>query len=56
MTTMKRILYATDLSSTSEPAWDEARQLGRLFDAEILLVHVMPSAVLPLEGSSSPPL
>ena len=23
MTTINRILYATDLSSTSEPAWDE---------------------------------
>ena len=44
MTMIKRILYATDLSPISEPAWHEARQFGRLFDAEILLVHVVPLA------------
>ena len=42
MTTIERILYATDLSATSEPAWDEARRLGRLLGAEILLLHVVP--------------
>jgi nucleotide-binding universal stress UspA family protein len=42
MTTVQRIVYATDLSSISEPAWHEAKQLGRLFGAEILLVHVVP--------------
>ena len=51
MTTIHRILYATDLSSTSEPAWNEARRLGRLFNAEILLLHVVaPPVVLPIEG------
>ncbi len=54
MTTIKRILYATDLSPISEPAWHEARQFGRLFDAEILLVHVVPLVMLPLEGYFPP--
>ena len=54
MTTIKRILYATDLSPISEPAWQEARQFGRLFDAEILLVHVVPLVMLPLEGYFPP--
>jgi nucleotide-binding universal stress UspA family protein len=51
MATMHRILYATDLSPTSEPAWNEARRLGRLFDAEIVLLHVVaPPFVPPAEG------
>jgi nucleotide-binding universal stress UspA family protein len=54
MTTIKRILYATDLSPISEPAWDEARQLGRLFDAEILVLHAVPLVMLPLEGYFPP--
>jgi nucleotide-binding universal stress UspA family protein len=57
MTTINRILYATDLSSTSEPAWDEARRLGRLFNAEILLLHVVaPPLVVPVEGYFPPEL
>jgi nucleotide-binding universal stress UspA family protein len=57
MTTIHRILYATDLSSTSEPAWDEARRLGRLFNAEILLLHVVsPPLVFPVEGYFPPEL
>jgi nucleotide-binding universal stress UspA family protein len=57
MTTINRILYATDLSSTSEPAWDEAQRLGRLFNAEILLLHVVaPPVVLPVEGYFPPDL
>jgi nucleotide-binding universal stress UspA family protein len=55
MTTIHRILYATDLSPASEPAWDEAKRLGRLFDAEILLLHVVaPLPILPLEGYVPP--
>ena len=51
MTTIRRIVYATDLSSVSEPAWYEARRLGLLFGAEILLLHVSPPPfVLPTEG------
>jgi nucleotide-binding universal stress UspA family protein len=57
MATIKRILYATDLSSTSEPAWAEARRFGRLFDAEILLLSVLPPpVVLPVEGYFPPDL
>ena len=57
MTTMNRIVYATDLSSTSEPAWGEARRLGRLFKAEILLLHVVaPPYVVPVEGYFPPGL
>jgi nucleotide-binding universal stress UspA family protein len=51
MAMIDRILYATDLSSTSEPAWDESRRLGRLFDAEIVVLHVAaPLPVFPVEG------
>jgi nucleotide-binding universal stress UspA family protein len=57
MATINRILYATDLSSTSEPAWDEAQRLGRLFNVEILLLHVLaPPVVLPVEGYFPPNL
>jgi nucleotide-binding universal stress UspA family protein len=45
------VLYATEPSSVSEPAWEEAKRLGRLFRVEILLLHVVaPSALLPVEG------
>jgi nucleotide-binding universal stress UspA family protein len=54
-TTIHRILYATDLSSASGPAWDEAQRLGRLFDAEIVLLHVVaPPPVFPIEGYVPP--
>jgi nucleotide-binding universal stress UspA family protein len=57
MTPINRILYATDLSATSEPAWDEARRLGRLFNAEILVLYVVaPPVVLPVEGYFPPDL
>jgi nucleotide-binding universal stress UspA family protein len=56
MTTVKRVLYATDLSPISEPAWNVARQFGRLFDAEILLVHVVPSVMPPVAGYLPPHL
>jgi nucleotide-binding universal stress UspA family protein len=57
MTTIHRILYATDLSSTSDAAWDEARRLGRLLNAEILLLHVVsPPLVFPVEGYFPPEL
>jgi nucleotide-binding universal stress UspA family protein len=58
MTTINRILYATDLSATSEPVWGEARRLGRLFDAEIVILHVVtpPPNVFPLEGYVPPDL
>jgi nucleotide-binding universal stress UspA family protein len=50
-----RILYATDLTSASEPAWSEAQRLGRLFGAEIVLLHVVaPPPVFPVEGYIPP--
>jgi nucleotide-binding universal stress UspA family protein len=55
--TIQRVVYATDLSTISEPAWDEAKQLGHLFGAEILLLHVVPPPViLPSEGYFPPQL
>jgi len=41
MTTIHRILLATDLSPASEPAWQEAQRLGQLCGAQIVLVHVV---------------
>jgi hypothetical protein len=45
---VRRVLHATDLSSASRPAWAYAQQLGRLFDAEVLLLHVVPVVPVPL--------
>ncbi len=56
MTAIRRILCATDLSSASEPAWAEARLLGQLFDAEIVLLHVVPPVPVPAEGYLPPHL
>ena len=50
--TIHRILYATDFSSISEPAWDSAKQFARLFGAEVVLLHVVPPLpVLPTKGN-----
>ena len=55
--TIHRILYATDFSSISEPAWDSAKQFARLFGAEVVLLHVVPPPpVLPTEGYFPPEL
>ncbi len=55
MTTIHRLLYATDLSPASEPAWDEVRLLGRLFGAEIVLLHVLaPPPVVPVDAYLPP--
>ena len=35
-----RILVATDFSKGAETAWDAARALARVHDAEVLLLHV----------------
>ena len=46
-----RIVYATDLSPASEPAWDEAQRLARLFGAEMVLLHVVaPIPIFPVGG------
>jgi nucleotide-binding universal stress UspA family protein len=55
MTTIHRVLYATDLSPASEPAWHEARRLGRLLGAEVVLLHVVaPPPILPVEAYIPP--
>ena len=54
MTTIRQILCATDLSQASEPAWDEAQRLARLFGAELALLHVVPPLPIPLEGYFPP--
>jgi nucleotide-binding universal stress UspA family protein len=54
MTTIRSILCATDLSPASEAAWDEAQRLARLFDAEVVLLHVVPPVPIPIEGYFPP--
>jgi len=56
MTPVRRILCATDLSPASDPAWAEARLLGGLFDAEIVLLHVLSPIRVPTEGYLPPHL
>ena len=46
----RKILLATDLSSTSAPATDEAFAMARRFDAELLIVSVIDPAALRLPG------
>jgi nucleotide-binding universal stress UspA family protein len=59
MTTIHRLLCATDLSAASAPAWEEAKRLARLFGAEVLLTHVVPPpppVMFPAEGYFPPDL
>ncbi|MBI3455946.1 MAG: universal stress protein [Candidatus Rokubacteria bacterium] len=56
MTMIRQILYATDLSPASEPAWREAQLLGRLLNAEVLVLHVVGSVTFPAEGYFPPHL
>jgi nucleotide-binding universal stress UspA family protein len=51
-----RILCATDLSPASEPAWEQARRLGQIFNADVLLLHVVAPVWLPADASISPAL
>ena len=46
LTTVKRVLWATDFSPASEGAWPYAVRLADLFAAEVLLVHVVRPAEL----------
>jgi len=54
MTTVRQVLCATDFSPASQPAWQAAQRLGRLFGAEVVLVHVMPLIPIPIEGYFPP--
>lgn len=46
LSTVQRILWATDLSPTSEGAWPYALKLADLFGAEVVLLHVVRPAEL----------
>jgi nucleotide-binding universal stress UspA family protein len=48
--TVRQILCASDLSPASEPAWLMAQRLGRLFAADVLLLHVVRPVPIPIEG------
>ena len=55
MTTINRIVCATDFSVASAAAWDEARLLGKLFNAEIVLVHAIElPPIVPIEPHIPP--
>ena len=47
MTSIRRILYATDLSQASDAAWAMAQVVGRLFDAEIVALTLVARIVTP---------
>jgi nucleotide-binding universal stress UspA family protein len=50
-----RVVYGTDLTRTSEPAWREALLVARLFEAEVVLVHAVPTALLVPPGEFAAP-
>jgi nucleotide-binding universal stress UspA family protein len=54
MTTLRRILCATDLSSASGPAWGFAQRLALATKADLLLLNVVPWLPVPLEGAFDP--
>ena len=56
MTTIRKILCATDLSPASEPAWEYAQLLGGLLKTEVLLLHVVPPLPIPSAGYFPPDL
>ena len=47
LTTVHRILWATDLSPVSEGSWRYALTLADVFAAEVILMHVVPPSDLP---------
>jgi nucleotide-binding universal stress UspA family protein len=55
MDTIRRIAYATDFSPASLAAFDEALRLARATGAELTVLHVLPSPVVPfVEGGYIP--
>lgn len=51
----RKILFATDLSPASEPAFREAITLAQQAGAELLIAHSYePPTVLPMEGNVAP--
>lgn len=55
LTTVKRILWATDLSPVSEGAWHYAITLAAVFDAEVFVLHVVRPDELPWVGDQPVP-
>src|SRR5262245_8871001 len=55
---LRKILVATDFSPAAAAALDCAAEFARRFDAEIQLLHVLPSLVQygPIAGIAPPPL
>lgn len=56
MAKIQKLLYATDLSAASRPAWGYARLLARTLRAELVALHVVPPVPIPLEGGFPPGL
>jgi nucleotide-binding universal stress UspA family protein len=55
MRPFRRILFATDFSSASARAFDQAVELARTAGAELLIVHVhQPSQLFPTDVAVSP--
>ncbi len=51
----RRILFATDFSPASDKAFDEAIDLARANEAELMMVHAyQPAGLLPTDISISP--
>jgi len=44
---VSRILYATDLSTASLAAWPCAKEIARVFSAELIILHVVPPLAAP---------
>ncbi len=42
MVTLRKLLFPTDFSESSEAAWGYALTLAREFEAEVVLLHVVP--------------
>ena len=51
MAAITRILYATDFSSFSAPAWEFARRLAGATGARLVVVHAVPWIPVPIEGA-----
>lgn len=50
MVTVRKILFPTDFSVHSHAAWEYARELAEAFEAQLILLHVIPPLPLVTEG------
>lgn len=55
MKRIRRILHGTDFTPASESAWEATQMLGALFDADLLLLHVLAPPVAPADGLLAAP-